>query len=254
MLLLQASIGAVNDLADVELDRVGKPGKPIPAGQVPLRVARGWAAGTGAAGLALTLPSGPATLLVAAVGVGLGYAYDVRLSRTALALLPLAIALPLVPIFAWLGTRGEVPSSLVTLLPVAFLAGSALQVANGLVDVDRDLRARRATVAVRIGRYRAWLVNVAVFSVAVGLAFLLAPGVSRPDAAPEAGGVVLLAVARTLGVPAGAFAIALGAGLLSAARAETRERGWELEAIGTAILGIGWLAGIAASEGAGLAA
>jgi hypothetical protein len=53
-----------------------------------------------------------------------------------------------------------------------------------------------------------------------------------------------LAAARTAGVPLGAFATAVGAGLLTASRAAIRERGWELEAIGTALVGVGWVAGI----------
>jgi hypothetical protein len=40
---------------------------------------------------------------------------------------------------------------------------------------------------------------------------------------------------------------------VSARRPGLRERGWELEAIGTAIIGLGWLAGTALVESGGAA-
>jgi hypothetical protein len=50
---------------------------------------------------------------------------------------------------------------------------------------------------------------------------------------------------RGLGVPLGALAIVAGVELLGAGRPSLRERGWELEGIGTAVVGLGWLAGTA---------
>jgi hypothetical protein len=64
----------------------------------------------------------------------------------------------------------------------------------------------------------------------------------------------VLRTLRLIGVGAGIALIALGAGALAATRAGVRERGWELEAIGVASLGLGWLAGTAAAAGGGGAA
>lgn len=248
MLCMQASIGAVNDLADVEFDRVGKPAKPIPAGLVGPPVARAWAIATLALCLLLALPSGIATVAVAVACLLLGYLYDLRLSRTAFSWLPLALALPLLPVFAWLGAAGELPMGLLVLVPIAMLAGAALLVGNGVVDVERDTLAGKATLAARIGRRQAWLANAGALVIAVIAAMLLAP------AAPVAGGVEpgatsALRELRAFGVPLGALAIIAGIAMLGAARPALRERGWELEAIGTAALGLGWLAGTALLAG-----
>jgi 4-hydroxybenzoate polyprenyltransferase len=262
MFLIQASIGAVNDIVDESLDRGQKIGKPLPAGLISGRLARAWAAFTGALGLALAASSGQATFAVAAVGLGLGYLYDLRLSRTVLSWLPLTLALPLLPIYAWLGATGAIPPGLLTLVPAALLAGFALTVGNGLVDIERDALAGRPTIAVRIGRGRAWPAHATAFLVAIAIATLLAPGASAgvsPDASPgalpggsTASGIELLRVARWAGIPIGAVAVVIGVGLLVAQRASVRERGWELEVIGTATLGLGWLAGTAATFGGGV--
>jgi len=253
MVCLQVSIGAVNDLADVEFDRIAKPAKPIPAGLVSPGVARAWAAGSVLLSLLLAAPSGIPTLVVGMLCVSLGYVYDLRLSRTALSWLPLALALPLVPVFAWLGATGEVPRGLVALVPIAMLAGGALLVGNGIVDVERDAKAAKATVAVRLGRQRAWLGHAGALVVAVVAALLQAPtgpsAPSPPAGAAHAAVEVALEGLRTVGVPLGGLLVLAGVALLAAARPSLRERGWELEGIGTAVVGLGWLAGIALVEG-----
>jgi len=231
MLALQASIGAVNDLVDAGVDAGRKPGKPIPRGIVGPGEARALAAGGLIAGLALALPSGPATVAVAAIGVGLGYVYDVRLSRTAWSWLPLAAALPLVPVFAWLGTTGEVPPALLPLIPIGIVGGGGLALANGIADLERDLAAGVRTAAVRLGR-QAWIVDAAAMAAALALAWLFAPGVPP---------------VRISGLGLGSLLVIGGLILSRTASAGRRERGWELQAAGVGVVGLAWVAGIAAT-------
>lgn len=253
MLALQCSIGALNDLVDAPLDIRQKPGKPIPSGLVGRR---GAAAVTGAGaviGILLSALSGTATAAVAAGGLALGYAYDLRLSRTVLSWLPLSLALPLVPIHAWLGATSGVPDGLLTLIPTAVLGGTGLAVANGLVDIDRDAAAGQHTIAVALGRRRAWIVQAVALAAAAALAVAVAPAV--PGGAGAAGGVGgsldLLRAVRLGGIALGIVALVLGSVALRASSAGTRERGWELEAVGVAALGVGWIAGTAAVAGGG---
>ncbi|HUQ44908.1 MAG TPA: UbiA family prenyltransferase, partial [Candidatus Limnocylindria bacterium] len=159
MLALQVSIGALNDWADAPRDAVAKQGKPIAAGLVTPQAALGLAAVGLLLGLALSLGSGPAVALVALAGAGLGYAYDFRLSRTIFSWLPLSLALPLLPVHAWLGATGSIPTGLVTVVPVALLAGVVLALSNGLVDLERDHATGKAGIVIRLGEGRAWLAN-----------------------------------------------------------------------------------------------
>jgi 4-hydroxybenzoate polyprenyltransferase len=211
----------------------------------------------GGVGAALSAPSGVAVVVVAVAGLGLGYLYDLRLSRTPLSWLPLSLALPLLPIHAWLGTTGTVPPGLLSLIPAAVLAGAGLALANGLVDLDRDTRVGRLAVAVRLGPIRTWSIHAALLAIAAGMAVFVAPAAAPPGAAggPPAAGVALslevLRTVRLLGVWVGIALVALGAGALATRRAGVRERGWELEAIGVASIGLGWLAGTAAAAGGG---
>ena len=241
MFCLQASIGTLNDLVDAPLDAGQKCGKPLPRGVVSARTAAVVTVAGGAAGVALSLPSGAATVVVAGVGAGLGYLYDLRLSRGPFSWLPLALALPLVPIHAWLGATGTVPPGFVSLLPAALLAGLGLALGNGLVDLERDAATGRRGIVVAIGAQMAWLVHAGALAAVVLLAAFLAPSAE--------GSTEVLGTLRATGIPLGAIAIALGAAALRARSAGLRERGWELEAVGVVAAGVAWLAGTAASAG-----
>jgi 4-hydroxybenzoate polyprenyltransferase len=259
MLGIQVAIGALNDVMDAPSDAIVKARKPIPAGLVRRREAIALAAGGAFVALGLAASMGPATFVVGATGLGLGWLYDVRLSRTSWSWLPLAVALPLLPVFAWLGATGTVPPGLVTLIPIGLFAGAALALANGIVDVDRDRSSGRSAIVVTLGRQRAWVVQTALLVLAASLALLLAPGGGAglgdhgggagPGDVGGSGATDVLRQARVWGLVLGSLAVAFGAIVLASARAAWRERGWELEAVGVVGLGIGWLAGAAIAGG-----
>lgn len=234
MVLLQASVGALNDLVDAPSDAGRKPGKPIPAGLVRPAAARWIAALAGVAGVLLAVPSGSATVGLALVLLGLGYAYDLWFNGTAWSWLPFALAIPLFPTYGWLGAAGAVPPIWAVLLPTAMLAGAALAVANAMVDVERDRAAGLASVAIRLGRDRAALVNIGLLGVVWALA-VVTLGL--------AGQLVPWAIAALGG---GAVALA-GWRLLRRDEPAVRERGWEAEAVGVAVLAAGWLAAMASA-------
>ena len=234
MVLLQASVGALNDLVDAPSDAGRKPGKPLPAGLVRPATARSISVLAGGAGMLLAVPSGWATVGLAVVLLGLGYGYDLWFKGTAWSWLPFALAIPLFPTYGWLGAAGSLPPIWAVLLPTAMLAGAALAVANAMVDVERDRAAGLASVAIRLGQNRAALANLWL----LGVVWVLA--------------VVTLGLAGQL-VP-WAFA-ALGGGAVALAgwrllrrdEPSVRERGWEAEAVGVALLAAGWLAAMAAA-------
>jgi 4-hydroxybenzoate polyprenyltransferase len=215
------------------------------------------------AGLALSWPSGPVVTAIALAGAACGYAYDLRLKRTALSWLPLAIALPLLPAYAWLGASATasaplglgLPPGAVILVPLAVVAGAALAVSNALVDLEADRVAGLSTIVARLGRQRSWWLHAALLGVAV----LVAAGAWWGT---EAGGDWSEAtdLAGAIAFVAGAALVALGAWLLwrrprvgGAGEAGLAARlvrlAWEIEALGVGLLGFGWLAAMANTVG-----
>ena len=234
MTALQFSIGALNDLADAPRDRGRRPLKPLAEGLIRPSTARLVVVVAVAGGLALAAASGQAAIAVAAAGVACGYAYDLRLSRTPWAWLPLAVALPLVPVFAWVGVAGTMPVALLVLVPIGMLAGGGLAVGNALADFEADRAAGVPSIAVRLGRREAAGIHALALAAAAGLAAVsLAPG-----AAAEAWALVV------------AGAATLAAGIVTVARAagsDLARVGWQVEAVGTAVLGVGWVVALVGS-------
>jgi 4-hydroxybenzoate polyprenyltransferase len=231
MALIQFGIGATNDVVDAPTDAGLKPGKPIPAGVVSKAEGSFVAIAAFAAGALLAVPSGPLLVGLAVVVAGIGLAYDLRLKGTAWSWLPFAVGIPILPVYGWVGSGSPLPSFFAILVPAGVAAGAALAVSNALVDVDRDRAAGVESVALRLGADRAWAVHTALLGLVATAAVVSAVAlVSLPGAiAVAVGGVVPLA----------------GAAMARGTEAGARERAWEVEAIGMAILAIAWLGVVA---------
>ncbi|HJR50301.1 MAG TPA: UbiA family prenyltransferase [Gemmatimonadales bacterium] len=235
MIAIQASIGALNDVVDASRDVGHKPRKPIPAGWVTPHEARGIVVLALVVGALLAAPSGGPTLLVAGAGAASGYVYDLRLKGTPFSWVPFAAGIPLLPMFAWLGTTGTIPPWLALLVPLAALSGAALAIANALADRERDLAAGARSLATELGHGRAWLVH-AVLHVAVAATALSTLWVFHADARAALGAVVVLLA---------------GVALAARGTPARRELGWEVEAGGAGLLAVAWLAGVTGAVGPG---
>ncbi len=232
MFCLQASIGALNDLVDLERDRQSKPGKPLPRGMLSRGTARAIAGIGLLAGLGLSLVAGLVVLLAAVIGVVVGYAYDLRIKASPWSWLPFALGLPLLPIYAWLGATGELPGAFLLLVPLAVAGGAALALANELADDERDRAGGVRTAAGALGAHHAWRLGaslqVLVAVVAAGSLVLCAAPLASLAAADGSIGLIMIG-------------LALG----RSPRAATRERAWEAQAIGLGGLALAWLGGLA---------
>jgi 4-hydroxybenzoate polyprenyltransferase len=230
MLGLQFSIGASNDLIDHDTDALSKPHKPIPSGRISRHAAILIALASGGGGMALASTQGAPVAAMAAAMLGAGMAYNAFLKRGHFAWVAYAVALPIVPVYAWWGAVEQLPPRPELLLPLAALAGPALQLANGLVDIERDRVAGTRSFALWLGRSRALTIMALLHAVIHGLAWLsLVVGSPRPALLP----LLLLVVAGVA---------AAGGVMLSAASEEVgRERGWRAQAASVGVLALGWL-------------
>lgn len=242
MTALQFAIGAVNDLVDAAADAGHKPGKPIPGGLVTRRQAAVTAAGCATIGLALALVNGPGLLLLAVLILGIGLVYDLRAKGTTLSWLPLAVGIPLLPVYGWFGASGTLPGLFLVLVPAAANAGTALAIANAIVDMERDASAGRRSIALALGLRGASGLVLGLHAVVALLATATAAYVGAPTG-------WLVAVLAATGVPlAGALL-----GIVAAGREGVglRELAWEVQAIGTGLLAVAWLGALSASAGIG---
>jgi 4-hydroxybenzoate polyprenyltransferase len=228
MALIQTSIGSANDLFDSGHDRLAQPGKPLPSGRVGRRFATGYAILAGIGGLLVARALGPLPAAVATAGFAAGLAYDAWLNRTAWSWLPYALGLPLLPAFGWAAARQQLPADFATLVALGSVAGAALAIGNGLVDLEADAAAGGGGLACRLGRRRAERVLVVLQALLVAAAGAVVAGGTR---APASMALLLLAVPM----------IVSGVLLSWAQSIARRELGWEAQAVGVALLALAWL-------------
>ncbi|HEU5367987.1 MAG TPA: UbiA family prenyltransferase [Ktedonobacterales bacterium] len=166
---MQLSIAMLNDYADRRLDARGKPGKPLVRGLVTPGEALGAGIGMILLMLALLLWLNPLALVISLVYLALGQAYNFGVKATPWSGLVFSLAIALIPLYALAGVNRIAPASF-WLVPVGFLVGMALNLANSLPDVESDQAGGARTLAVLLGVRGAFLCCPLLIALAVALA------------------------------------------------------------------------------------
>src|SRR6202048_5269976 len=153
---MQISIAMINDYCDRRLDAASKPQKPIPKGLIHPREALIGGLFMMLIMLLLLLPLNPLALLISVAYLALGQGYNLGLKSTPLSGIVFALAIPLIPLYAFAGT-GHIPLVLFWLLPVGAMLGVALNLPNSLTDLEEDATNGARTLAVVLGVKRSFL-------------------------------------------------------------------------------------------------
>jgi 4-hydroxybenzoate polyprenyltransferase len=169
---MQVSIAMLNDYCDRRLDAEGKPGKPIPRGLVHPREALVSGLIMIVVMFILLIPLPRLALIISLCYLALGQAYNLGLKSTPFSGIVFALAMPLIPLYAFAGMGRTLPF-LFWLVPVGFLLGVALNLANSLPDVEDDAANGARTLAVFLGMRRSFAVCQSMIVLAAALVGLL---------------------------------------------------------------------------------
>lgn len=147
---MQCCISMMNDYCDRRLDAQSKPEKPIVRGLVTPREALISSSVMLLLMLLLLLFLPPLALLVSLCYLALGQAYNLGLKSTPWSGLVFALAIPLIPVYALAGV-GSFPLTAFWMVPIGFVLGVALNLANSLPDIESDSAGKANTLAVKLG-------------------------------------------------------------------------------------------------------
>ena len=200
--LVNLYIVGINQCEDVEIDRVNKPGLPIPAGLLSVRAAWWLVTVSGLLALAMALTQGwvETTAVGAALAIGTAYSSPpFRLKRfPALAAASISLvraAVVNVGVYlhfaSTLGGRpglSELPGPIVALTLFVLPFSFAIAVLKDIPDAEGDRRYRIATFTVRLGARAAFLMGMTALAGAY-----LAMIVATPLLSDEASAPILLA-------------------------------------------------------------
>lgn len=150
-LAMQLSIAIFNDYCDRKRDVLSKKNKPIVHGLVLPREALFSTFFLMFLMVILLIPLNPLALLISLFYLACGQSYNLGLKVTPLSGIVFALAIPLIPVYAFVGVDRFAPLVLWQ-MPVAALLGVALHLANALPDMEQDTANQVHNLAVVLGR------------------------------------------------------------------------------------------------------
>ena len=160
----------VNDVYDVDVDRVNRPDRPLPSGSVSMREANAISTATLVAGLACAaLSLDLLALIVAAVYAFLSWLYNSRGKKAGLwgnLIVASSLAIPF--IYGGAVARGSLLGSLLLMMALtAFFSGVGREVVKAMADVEGDAKRDVNSVARKRGLAPASRIGALFFLLAV---------------------------------------------------------------------------------------
>jgi geranylgeranylglycerol-phosphate geranylgeranyltransferase len=164
--LVAAGGNSVNDYFDREIDRVNKPGRPIPAGRVSPRGAMLFAGVLFLFGWGLGFRVGNAGFALISSWIVLLFLYGALLKRTGLAG-NIVVSMVVASAFLLGGLSGRDPA--LSLIPagLAFLFHLGREIIKDAQDMEGDARVGVRSLAVRYGREKGLFVAAVVLSILI---------------------------------------------------------------------------------------
>lgn len=161
---------AVNDIYDLEVDRVNRPDRPIPSGGVPVSEALRLSYVVLTLGIACSVLSlNPVAVVVAAAYAFLSWLYNSRAKKTGLGgnlIVASSLAIPF--IYGGAVSGGSIGGSLLLMMALtAFFSGVGREVVKGMADIEGDAKRDIASVARSRGLAVAAAVGAIFFVLAV---------------------------------------------------------------------------------------
>jgi len=193
-LMVNVAIVGVNQITDVEIDRINKPWLPIAAGDLSLGAARTIVLACTAIPLALAVTQGAAETAAVAAGLAVGAVYSLpplRLKRfpVAASLCITGVRSIVVNLGVYWHFAGDISPPVWALCLFVLPFSFAIAVLKDVPDLEGDRRFAIRTFTVRMGPQRVFGIGLGALAIAYGGMILLAPWLLRDYAQP----VVLIA-------------------------------------------------------------
>jgi homogentisate phytyltransferase / homogentisate geranylgeranyltransferase len=181
--LVNLAIVGLNQVEDVEIDRINKPQLPLPAGALSPRAATATVAAAAVIALAMAATQGPIELIAVASALLVGFAYSsppLRLKRyPALAMASIslvrAFAVNLGVYGHFAGSLEDLPAVIWALTAFTIPFAAAIAVLKDVPDVRGDRAFRIMTFSVRLGPKASFTLALCGLSVAYLAMAALAP-------------------------------------------------------------------------------
>lgn len=152
--LTSASIMVLNDVVDVEIDRVNAPTRPLPRGIVSIQSAKLLVTILFLLAILSSIFLPLLNLIIVIVFWILGFLYNLFFKRTGLignVIVSLSVAIPF--IYGGIAVANKVSMLIILFSTMAFLTNMGREIIKGIADVKGDKLGEVMTLAVKLGPY-----------------------------------------------------------------------------------------------------
>ncbi len=163
-----ASIMVLNDVFDIDIDKINAPSRPLPSGLVSISIATVFSILLFLIGMSTALLLSTLNLIIVIIFWLLGVLYNWRLKKTGFlgnVVVSLSVA---IPFFYGAVAIGRGMDLLVLLFSsMAFLTNLGREIIKGIMDVKGDLKGGVMTIAVKYGSSTAYYLSTLLILIAV---------------------------------------------------------------------------------------
>ncbi len=170
---LTAASMVINDVYDIEVDRVNAPWRPIPSGRISIVKAKIYFTILCIIGIASALFINLLAMIIALASIIISYTYSAWGKRTGLlgnAMVSFCVAIPFIYGSVIL-YDSIIPITLFFFL-MAFLANMGREVTKGIIDVEGDKLRHIRTIAIVYGSKKAAFIAVIFYLLAITLSII----------------------------------------------------------------------------------
>ena len=171
--LVTAGANAINDFFDIEIDRINRPDRPLPRGEIPRQEARLMWFITSMAAIGLNIFVNPTALLIVIISIVLLFFYSAQLKGTIL-VGNIVVGLMTGMAFIYGGiVVGGVNRAIMPAI-FAFLANLARELIKDVEDIEGDRAQNIITLAIKYGTRPALALATASLVFLIGSTFIAA--------------------------------------------------------------------------------
>jgi len=167
---LASAAMVINDIVDVDIDRINAPNRPIPSGRVHTKTAKLYAALLVIAGVLSAVPLSAYGVPLAVITFLISLVYNLKGKQTGLLgnmMVAYCVAVPF--LFGGLAVAESIDVKIGVFFLLAFLATTGREVVKGIADMEGDRTKRIATLALSHGPKNAASVATILYLSAVAL-------------------------------------------------------------------------------------
>lgn len=170
--LISASVMILNDIADIEIDRINNPNKPLVKGEIKIKSAYILSIICAVTGVIVSIFINIYNLLIAIIFWLIGIAYNFYFKRTGLVgnmLVSLSVAIPF--IYGSLAMN-IIDINVLVLASAAFLSNTFREIIKGILDIEGDKKLGLATLPIKYGVEKSYLFSSIFLIIALIIGFI----------------------------------------------------------------------------------